>query len=134
MRAPEASVMSGLSTFTQSATALDDPLFGGLLDELARDPEGAMKRHKDNPDVASFIVALSGLLGEHFAALGQQQAQQQVQEEEQLIQGPLVEEELRKRAETGKIVDVTGRDPKAWERERAERAAAEEVRRHDSGV
>jgi len=91
-----------------------------ILDELGRDPKAALQKHKEDPAVGSLLLTLSGLLGEHFEALGQQ-------ESPALPQGPLIDEALRKRAEASKIIDVTERTPGAWAREMAEQAAAEQV-------
>lgn len=76
------------------------------LEELCRDPQAALRKHQDDPAVGACLAALSGLLGDHFEALGKQEGEQQP---------------------PNKIVDVTGRGPEALARERAEQAAADEV-------
>lgn len=92
-------------------TALLSPRVIQALNKLGRDPQAALRKHQGDPAMGAVLAALSGLLGDHFEALGKEQPEEQEQEQEP----------------RGKIEDVTDRDPAALARERAEQAAADEV-------
>ena len=110
-------LMQTIAKNPRLAMGLQNPTFSAAIQELQADPKKAMEKYRNNKAIFDFLNEFCGVMGDHFAKLGEEQEKKKKTEEgnnkaaaasanDDLI-GPLAaaalekDEERRKKGEVG---------------------------------
>ena len=90
-------------------TGMQNPHYKAVLDEMQRDPKGAMEKCKSDPGLAEFIREYMGMMGAHFESLGEKQKEQarraQQQQQQQQASTAVTDPEAAKEAALKALAD-----------------------------
>ncbi|XP_063592950.1 uncharacterized protein LOC134770019 isoform X1 [Penaeus indicus] len=88
------SISKRLDSNPKVSDVLSDPAWIPILDEFQRDPEAAMKKYKDDPEIRSTMLELCNVLGDTFLHMSRSNTTEEEKLAEKLMEDPKVKEAL----------------------------------------
>ena len=93
-------LLSRVADNPRLVAGLGNPRFTAALQALQKNPKEAMAKFRDHPEITNFLHEFSGIMGEHFTMLGEEEEKKKVvREVGDSDVGPMAEAVLKREAD-----------------------------------